>query len=101
IVFADDVFLILLGPHWLTAAPIFRWLGVGGLLQIMSGTFGWIFLSQGRGGDLFKAGLFNSVTTVACFVGGLPWGPLGVAAVYVISDYLVRLPATVWATGRR
>jgi PST family polysaccharide transporter len=101
IVFADDVFLILLGPHWLPAAPIFRWLGVGSLLQIMTGTLGWLFMSQGRGADLFKAGLFNSVITVASFFAGLPWGPLGVAAAYVISDYLIRLPATLWATGRR
>jgi polysaccharide transporter, PST family len=100
IVFSDDVFLILLGPHWLSAAPIFRWLGVGGLLQIMTGTFGWLFLSQGRGGDLFKAGLFNSITAVVTFVAGLPWGPLGVAAAYVIGDYAIRLPATIWAAGR-
>jgi PST family polysaccharide transporter len=101
VVFAEDVFGLLLGPHWLPAAPIFRWLGVCGLHQVMTSTVGWLYLSQGRGGDLFRNGLFNAITTVASFVAGLPWGATGVAVAYTITDYLVRLPATWWSAGRR
>jgi PST family polysaccharide transporter len=100
IVFAEDVFSILLGPHWILAAPIFRWLGVAGLHQIMTSTVGWLYMSQGRGGDFFKIGLFGAVTTVTSFVLGLPWGPLGVAIAYTIANYVVLLPATWWSTGR-
>jgi PST family polysaccharide transporter len=101
IVFAEDVFLILLGPQWMSAVPIFRWLGVAGLHQVMTSTMGWLFLSQGRGGDFFKIGLFGSVTMVASFIIGLPWGPLGVAIAYTIDNYVVLVPATWWSTGRR
>jgi PST family polysaccharide transporter len=100
-VFAPDVFRILLGPQWLPAAPIFQWLGVCGLHQVITSTTGWLFLSQGRGGDFFKLGLFNAVATVISFVIGLPWGPLGVAISYTICNYLVLVPATWWSAGRR
>jgi PST family polysaccharide transporter len=67
----------------------------------MTATVRWLFLSQGRRSDLLKVGLFNAITAVASFLRGLPWGPLGVATAYTISDYLLRLPATLWSAGRR
>ena len=74
--------------------PIFQWLGVCGLHQVITSTTGWLFLSQVRGGDFFKLGLFNAVATVISFVIGLPWGPLGVAISYTICNYLVLVLAT-------
>ena len=100
-VFADDVFRILLGPQWQPSVPIFRWLGVCGLHQVVTSTVGWLFISQGRGGDFFKIGVFNAITVVASFVIGLPWGPLGVAIAYTIDNYAVLLPVTWWSTGQR
>jgi PST family polysaccharide transporter len=98
-VFAHEVFQILFGSHWLPAAPIFQWLGVCSLHQVAMSTFGWLFLSQGRGGDFFKIGSFNATISVASFVVGLPWGPLGVAIAYTIVNYTVLLPVTWWCTG--
>jgi PST family polysaccharide transporter len=94
------VFSLLLGPKWLPAADIFRWLGVAGLHQLMTSTVGWLFISQGRGGDLFKMGVWVAVTTIAAFVVGLPWGPVGVAAAYAISDCVIRLPLIWMLAGR-
>lgn len=100
IVFAEDVFLMLFGPHWLPAAPIFQWLGVCGLQQVMTSTVGWLYLSQGRGGGYFKIGLFNALVSVASFGIGIYWGALGVAAAYTIGSFTILMPATWWATGR-
>src|SRR5262245_48537269 len=100
IVFADDLFLILFGPHWVPAAQIFRWLGVAGLLQVMNSPTGWLYLSQGRAGEFFKIGLYSSVATVLSFVAGLPWGAIGVAIAYTITEYLVRLPVAWSVIGR-
>jgi PST family polysaccharide transporter len=99
-VYSEDVFRILLGDRWLGSAPIFAWLGIAGLQQVMTSTVGWLYISQGRGGGFFWIGLFGAVTTVAAFVAGLPWGPVGVAAAYTISDYLIRLPV-IWAAAGR
>jgi polysaccharide transporter, PST family len=101
IVFAEDVFSTLFGPQWAAAVPIFQCLGVAGLSQVMTSTLGWLFLSQGRGGDFFRIGLFGALTTVASFVIGLPWGPLGVAIAYTINNYVVLVPASFWSSGRR
>ena len=67
----------------------------------MTSTLGWLFLSQGRGSDFFWIGLFGALTTVASFVIGLPWGPLGVAVAYTITCYIALVPATFWSLGRR
>ena len=96
IIFANEVFGILYGPNWLPAAPIFQWLGICGLQQILTATTGWLFISQGRGSDYFRLGLFNAIFTVVSFVIGLPWGPLGVAIAYTVVSYLVHVPATIW-----
>lgn len=99
-IYSKDVFRILLGDRWGDSALIFAWLGIAGLQQVMTSTIGWLYISQGRGGGFFKIGVFGAVTTVAAFISGLPWGPVGVAAAYTISDYLVRLPVIWTAVGR-
>jgi polysaccharide transporter, PST family len=99
--YAEDVFRILLGDNWIDSAPIFAWLGVAGLHQVMTSTIGWLYISQGRGGGFFQIGLFGAVTTVASFIAGMPWGPVGVAAAYAISDYVVRLPVIWGCAGNR
>lgn len=99
-IYAEEVFRLLLGERWVSSAPIFAWLGIAGLHQVMTSTIGWLYISQGRGGAFFRIGLFGAVTTVAAFVAGMPWGPVGVAAAYALSDYLVRLPV-IWASAGR
>jgi len=100
VVFSHDVIRILFGSQWLPAASIFQWLGLCSLHQVVTSTSGWLYLSQGRGGDYFKIGLFNAVATVASFVIGLPWSALGVAVAYTVANYVIMLPATWWNVGR-
>jgi polysaccharide transporter, PST family len=100
-VYSSDIFRILLGPSWMSAAPIFSWLGLCGLQQVMTSSIGWVYVSQGRSVDMFKIGSFNAVVTVASFIIGLPWGPLGVAVAYTIANYAVLLPVAFWNIGLR
>ncbi|HAW57116.1 MAG TPA: hypothetical protein DCX29_20260, partial [Hyphomonas sp.] len=44
ILFADEIFLVLLGKEWVPAAPVFMWLGIAGLVQVMTSTMGWLFV---------------------------------------------------------
>jgi PST family polysaccharide transporter len=90
---SDDVIGVLFGPQWAPAAPIFALLGWAALVQPIGSSTGWLFVSQGRTRAMFYWGLFGSSTTVASFVAGLPWGAVGVAAAYTVSEYLVRIPA--------
>ncbi|MDB5456969.1 MAG: polysaccharide biosynthesis protein [Caulobacter sp.] len=101
LIFTADVLIpTLMGKQWAAAAPIFAWLGVAALHQPFSSTAGWLFISQQRTGQFARWGLFNAVTCVAAFVAGLPWGAVGVAAAYALSDVFIRLPALWWYVGR-
>jgi polysaccharide transporter, PST family len=100
-IFAEDVFSILFGPRWESAASIFRWLGFTGLLQVWASTLGWLFISQGRGGGFFKIGLINASVIVGSFLIGVSRGPIGVAIAYTLANYLVLLPIGLFAAGRR
>jgi polysaccharide transporter, PST family len=98
IICAPQFFEFLLGDKWVPAAPIFQWLGIAGLHQVMTSTTGWLFLSQGRGGDLFRLGTFGAIITVASFIIGLPWGAIGVATSYTIANYVALLPL-IWVSA--
>lgn len=91
---------LLGGQRWAAAVPIFMWLGVAGLHQTISNTFGWLFVSQRRSSEYARFGIFSTATCIAAFAAGLPWGAQGVAAAYGISGIVMRLPAIIWQVGR-
>jgi O-antigen/teichoic acid export membrane protein len=97
---SDQVVDLLFGPKWQAVSPIFAWLGIAGLVQSANNTTGWIFICQGKTGTMFRWGIYSSVTTIAAFLVGLPWGAAGVAAAYAISGYLLRTPVLAVAVHR-
>jgi PST family polysaccharide transporter len=92
---------IVLGPKWHDATAIFAWLGIAALVQPVANTTGWLFVTQRRTREFFHWGLIASAMSIASFIVGLPYGPVGVAAVYAISGLLIRTPFLVWYVGRR
>lgn len=90
----------LLGDRWKEVTPIFIGLSVAALLQTTNGPANWLFLSQGRSREYMKWGLFVAATSVIAFVCGLPYGPVGVAVAYSISEAL-RTPILWWLVGRK
>lgn len=100
VIFADDIFRMLFGPQWLPAVPVYRWLGLCGLAQVMTSPTGWLFLSQGRGAEFFRVGVVGSCLTVGSFLIGISWGPIGLAMAYTITYFATILPLSFWASGR-
>lgn len=96
---ADRLVETLLGDQWSEAAPIFIGLSIAGLLQTSNSPGNWLFLSQGRTREYMRWGLFSVSTSVLAFIGGLPFGPIGVASAYSISE-CVRTPILWWLIGR-
>ena len=97
---SDLLIPALLGLQWAGASPIFAALGAAAFLQVLNNPTGWLFISQGRTQEYFRWGLFGSATSVASFVAGLPYGPLGVAAAYAASE-CARTPILWWYVTRR
>ena len=98
---AHPLTLVVLGHKWEKAAIIFGGFTFAALHYPLSGASTWLFYSQGRGRDWLLASLIISFITVASFVGGLPFGPAGVAIVYSASCVLIQLPISYLIAGRR
>lgn len=97
---SDWIIRLVLGPGWEGAAPIFTWLGIAALVQPVANTTGWLFVSQERGRDMLRWGLVGGAVTVAAIAGGLPWGAIGVAAAYGVTDLVLKTPLLFWYVGR-
>ena len=98
---ADTLIPFVLGPKWAPSVPIFLWLGLAAIHQPLSATCGWLFISQSRTTEFAQWGAVVAITSIAAFVAGLPWGAVGVAAAYGLSDLLIRMPVLWFWVGRR
>jgi PST family polysaccharide transporter len=93
--------LLLLGPKWEQAIPIFAWFTIAALYFPLYYAVMWLLNTQGRGKDVMTTSLILSITTVAAIVAGLPFGPVAVAAAFSCVGLLVRLPVQFYIVGRR
>lgn len=91
----------LLGARWAPSVVIFQWLGLAGVHQTISSTFGWLFISQQRAHEYARFGLFSAATCLLAFAIGIHWGATGVAAAYGLSGLVLRLPVIIWVVGRQ
>jgi len=91
---------VLFGEQWLAAAPIVAWLGVAALYHPMGYTCSWLFMTQDRTAEMFRWGLIGSALNAAFIVGGLPFGPVGVAASFAVGGLAVRMPVVFWMASR-
>ena len=98
---ASPVVELLLGPQWSEAVPLLTWMSAGLLYLPISYTLSWLFMSQDRTPEMLRAGLANSAIVVAGIAAGLPFGPVGVAAAYIITGAALRVPLMFWFVGRR
>lgn len=83
--YSDRLMPFLLGERWASAGPIFFWLGLAGILQPAHNLLGLLFLSTGRSRAYMRWGVINAAITVAGFVVGMAWGPVGVAASFFLT----------------
>lgn len=92
---AHGVLLLLLGPQWDAAVPMFRVLLVGAAFFGLDRLCKWIFLAEGRTRDQFLWSLAAMPVTVGSLVIGAQWGALGVAIGFSIGFTLLA-PFASW-----
>ena len=100
IVTSDWLIWLILGPQWSEASRIFSLLGIVGLVQPISNTTGWLFITQDRTRHMFKWGIIGGTISIISFIVGLPWGAVGVAASYSIIGFCFLTPLLYWYVGR-
>ena len=94
---ADEIVGVILGPGWEEAAKIFRALAPAALMGTFNVATGWVLISTGRADKEFRCALFGTFVTVACFLVGLPYGPIGVALGFSVAHLIYRVPQIVYA----
>src|SRR5438094_343345 len=94
-----DLVLLLLGPGWEESGRIFTFFAPGIGIMLLYYTHGWIHLSIGRADRWFRWSVVEFAVTGLLFLLGLPWGPVGIAVAWVVSFWILTIPA-LWYAGR-
>jgi len=94
--FANDVILVVLGPKWTEAVPIFRLLAPTILIFALINPLGWLLFSLGLVGRSLKIALVFAPLIMGGYVLGLPYGPKGVAFAYSVVMTLWVIPHIAW-----
>ena len=98
---SDWLVVFLLGAQWRESGRIFMLLGVAAIVQPISRSALWLFTTQGRSREMFKWGVISAVIAIVSIVLGLPWGAMGVAASYAVTDLCLSTPLLFWYVGRK
>lgn len=94
--FANDIVLVLLGPKWKEAAPLFRLLAPTILVFAIANPLSWLLTSIGLVGRNLRIALFIAPTMIVGYVLGLHYGPKGVAFAYSAVLMLWLFPLIAW-----
>jgi PST family polysaccharide transporter len=92
LVCSEIIIFIILGSQWMEASDLFKILALVALIQPVVSTQGLVLISTGKSRRYLILGVAGAVVTCLSFVAGLPWGAKGVAAGYVIGQYLKLFP---------
>ena len=94
--FANDMVLVLLGPKWLEAAPLFRLLAPTMFVFAITSPLGWLIQALGMVGRSLRISLALAPSMVASYAIGLRYGPKGVAFAYSAMLILWVVPLIIW-----
>lgn len=94
--FAQDIILVVLGPKWGEAAPIFRLLAPTVLVFALINPLAWLLFATGMVARSLKIALVLAPLVICGYVLGLPHGPKGVAFAYSLVMVLWAVPHIAW-----
>jgi O-antigen/teichoic acid export membrane protein len=94
---AEDLTVILLGEKWRAAGSLLSIIALRGISHVVEGSQGWLHLSIGRADRWQNWGVISLLVQVVAVLGGLPFGPSGVALAVVLASSLIALPSITYA----
>lgn len=98
---APEMVSILLGEKWTEAGPVLGILSILIATETIFSSINWLFISQGRGGELFRFGMCDATVRVASIVLGLQWGMMGIAVALSLSAVFIHMPFHIWYACRK
>lgn len=90
-IFSESIVRLVLGDKWSEAAPVLTMLAIGGLIHPVIVTIGIVLVSSGNTKRYSVWGIMSAMCIGLAICGGLPWGPVGVAAAYSAADYVILI----------
>lgn len=100
IIHAQTIIDTFLGTRWHSAAPIFRWICVGGLTSAIYSSAIWLFISQGRTREMRNYLALASGLNLLSYIVGSLWGIVMVAAAAASVFVLVTTPLILFGATR-
>lgn len=94
---AQDFIVLLLTDKWLYTGMIVSVLALRGIPHVVERTLGWLHVPAGRSDRWMRWGVMGSVAQLLALFCSLPFGTMGVAVAYVITMYLLFVPAIAYA----
>jgi PST family polysaccharide transporter len=95
--FAEEIVLVVLGPKWSDAIPIFQLLAPTQLVFAVINPTGWLLVALGRVERSLKLALVLAPLVVIGCVLGLPYGSNGVALGFSVAMLLWVVPHLFWS----
>jgi lipopolysaccharide exporter len=93
---AQPLILLLLGPQWQPAIPVFQVLVWLGALYSLGNPLGSLLLAKGRADLGFWINLSGLVVYAIAILVGSQWGIIGVTWALLLSNALVLIPIDFW-----
>ncbi len=92
-----DIIVVLLGPKWIAAAPLFFLFTLSGGVHIVYSTHEWLHVSLGRADRWFRWGIIALTVTVTGYAAALFISTKAVAAAYALSIFVLVGPCLEYA----
>ncbi|NYD68511.1 lipopolysaccharide biosynthesis protein [Agromyces atrinae] len=93
---ATVLFSFVLGDQWVSAAPLFQALAIGGLASMANYACYWVFLSKGLTSSYLVFSLITRPFLIGSVVVGSMFGALGVAIAYSAASFLLWPCTLLW-----
>lgn len=94
---SQDIIVLLLGPKWASAGMLLSVLAIRGIPHSIERTLGWLHVTAGRSDRWMRWGVFATCAHMVALFCGLPFGPSGVALAYVVTMFILFVPAIAYA----
>jgi PST family polysaccharide transporter len=99
-----DLIVLALGEKWTNASILLSIFALRGIPHVVQRTCGWLHNAAGRADRLMRWGVISSLAQLLALFVGLPFGTIGVAWAFVLTTYVLFLPAIAysgWPLGIR
>lgn len=98
---APTIVIVLLGPQWVGAIPILRWLSLAAVVSALGVANDWLLIPRGEVTTLLGLRIIRLVIVIVALIVGSRWGTVGVAAAYGIGSSFSIVLELIWGTARR